>query len=445
MRLRQVTRQCLTPLRLTAAVALCLAFPGISHSEPAAPTITERRQASVSELDALLAEVNISDQRAQALAAEVSALKKDETTVTAALIQSAKTERKLSQDIGPIEDRLIEYRDQEDAIRLSLFARREVLSEVLAALQRMGLNPPPAILVTPQDALSSVRSAILLGSVVPELRTETETLLADMDSLNKVTISIKAERERLLAALKIQAEEKLRLDQLVEEKKKLRSLSEAELSSEKDRMAALAKKSKNLKDLIVGIEKEIALTAKQQDAARAAEQAAMADGRTIAPNLTPRATRIAPAASFAALKGALTFPASGKIRAVFGADDGFGNASQGYTLVTKPGGRVIAPADATVLFADTFRSYGNLLILDAGDGYHLVLSGMNRLDVSQKQFVLAGEPVGIMGARAKSGNVSNGLSVDGPALYIEFRKDGKPVDSSPWWAGGPMGRANNDT
>ena len=55
-----------------------------------------------------------------------------------------------------------------------------MLAEVLGALQRMGLNPPPALLVKPEDALSSVRSAILLGAVVPELRSQTEALLADL-------------------------------------------------------------------------------------------------------------------------------------------------------------------------------------------------------------------------------------------------------------------------
>ena len=88
-----------------------------------------------------------------------------------------------------------------------------------------------------------------------------------------------------------------------------------------------------------------------------------------------------------------------------------------------------------------FRSYGNLLILDAGEGYHVVMSGMTRLDVSQNQFVLAGEPVGLMAERGAVNDVAAG----GPALYIELRKDGKPVDSGPWWAGGPTGRTNNDT
>jgi murein hydrolase activator len=434
-----------TLLALAALGLLGQTMP-LANAEPSPPTTEERRQASVSELDELLAAASVSDQRAKELTKEIATLKKDETTITAALIQSAKTERKLSQEIEPIEERLTGYREQEDAIRLSLASRREVLAEVLAGLQRMGLNPPPAILVKPQDALSSVRSAILLGAVVPELRAETEILLADIESLNKVTISIKTEREQLLAALKVQAEEKLRLDQLVTEKKALRTQSEAALKSETQRIRELAQKSKTLKELIAGIEKEMAETAKREakEAAKT-EQLATASVPTVNPALPPQTGRIAPSASFASLKGGLSLPVSGSIRVLYGADDGQGTVSQGYTLVTKPGSRVTTPADATVLYADTFRSYGNLLILDAGEGYHLVMSGMNRIDVTQNQFVLAGEPVGIMGERPKTGGGANAMAQGGPSLYIEFRKDGKPVDSGPWWAGGPMGRTNNDT
>jgi murein hydrolase activator len=429
-------------LSALAAAGGCLP----AFAEPVPPTTAERRQTTVSELDELLAAASVSDQRAKELAAEIAALKKDETTVTAALIQSAKTERKLSQEIEPIEERLAGYREQEDAIRLSLASRRGVLAEVLAALQRMGLNPPPAILVKPQDALSSVRSAILLGAVVPELRAETEILLADIDSLNKVTISIKAEREQLLAALKFQAEEKLRLDQLVQEKKALRGQSEAALMAETERIRELGQKSKSLKELIAGIEKEMTETAtREAEAAAKAQQVAAAGVPKVNPALPPQPGRIAPSASFATLKGGLSLPAAGSIRVRFGADDGQGGSSQGYTLVTKAGGRVTAPADATVLYADTFRSYGNLLILDAGEGYHLVISGMARIDVAQNQFVLAGEPVGVMGGQTQGGNAGSGLAQGAPSLYIEFRKDGKPVDSGPWWAGGPMGRTNNDT
>ncbi|MGO4839738.1 murein hydrolase activator EnvC, partial [Rhizobiaceae sp. 2RAB30] len=104
-----------------------------------------------------------------------------------------------------------------------------------------------------------------------------------------------------------------------------------------------------------------------------------------------------------------------------------------------------APADGSVLYAGPFRSYGQLLILNAGDGYHVVLAGMGRISVSLGQSVLAGEPVGTMGeARvASAAAFENGNTA--PELYIEFRKDGKPVDPAPWWSERLSGRTGNDS
>jgi septal ring factor EnvC (AmiA/AmiB activator) len=93
------------------------------------------------------------------------------------------TEQKLGQDIEDIGAKLEGLKDQAEKIRISLAARHDVLAEVLGALQRMGLNPPPAILVKPEDALSSVRSAILLGAVVPELRQQTD-IVADLRAVS---------------------------------------------------------------------------------------------------------------------------------------------------------------------------------------------------------------------------------------------------------------------
>src|SRR5690606_24611199 len=107
------------------------------------------------------------------------------------------------------------------------------------------------------------------------------------------------------------------------------------------------------------------------------------------------------------------------------------------------GAIVTSPVDATILYAGPFRSYGQLLILDAGDGYHMVLSGLGRVSVSLGQSVLAGEPVGAMGETrvASVAALDNGDTV--PKLYVEFRRDGKPVDPAPWWAGSSSGRTKN--
>ncbi|TIS55999.1 MAG: hypothetical protein E5W93_13735, partial [Mesorhizobium sp.] len=171
-----------------------------------------------------------------------------------------------------------------------------------------------------------------------------------------------------------------------------------------------------------------------------------ADGDTTASTTEPAAppvpegNRLAASAPFAALQGQIVLPVIGKIKRRFGADDGNGAMMLGDMVATQSGAIVTAPADGNVLYAGPFRSYGQLLILNAGDGYHVVLAGMSRISVATGQSVLAGEPIGAMGeARVASTSASqNGNAT--PELYVEFRKDGKPVDPNPWWADRFSGR-----
>ena len=117
----------------------------------------------------------------------------------------------------------------------------------------------------------------------------------------------------------------------------------------------------------------------------------------------------------------------------------------GMTLATNADTVVTAPADGLVVFAGAFRSYGPMIILDAGNGYHLVLSGMDVINTRQGKFVFAGEPLAVMGAKRVASATALSLETNRPTLYIEFRKDGKPVDSRPWWTAKDTGKARNDS
>ncbi|SUU87934.1 septal ring factor EnvC (AmiA/AmiB activator) [Aminobacter aminovorans] len=393
-----------------------------------------------SELENLSRVIEVSAERREKLAAEIAQVKKDHASITAALIQSAKTERKLAQDIEDIAGKVEGLKEQETGIRTSLNMRRGVLAEVLGALQRMGLNPPPAILVKPEDALSSIRSAILLGAVVPELRSETEILMADLKELSRVVASIEAERDRLTTAMTAQAGEKARLDLLLEAKNRLRSESETALAEETKKSIELAARAESLKDLIASLDKQAAKQAADAEAARkAAEAAAKAANEPVVP-VVPEANQLVASAPFSLLQGQLALPVAGRIKRRFGADDGIGGTMLGDMVATQSGAIVTAPADGSVLYAGPFRSYGQLLILNAGDGYHVVLAGMSRISVAPGQSVLAGEPIGAMGeARVASTSASENANAT-PELYVEFRKDGKPVDPTPWWADRTSGR-----
>jgi septal ring factor EnvC (AmiA/AmiB activator) len=419
------------PLLLHGAVAF--AEETVSAQEDA-----DQRRA---EYEAVARDMKLSIERLETLGTEIAGVKKDNTTITAALIQAAKTEKKLSQDIDDISGRLQELRRRETALHSSLAARRGVLAEVLGALQRMGLNPPPAILVKPEDALSSVRSAILLGAVVPELREETEVLMADMAELTRISASIADERSRLVASIGDQMAEKQRLGLLLEAKKRVQADTEIRLAEEQTRSQNLAAKATSLKDLIAALDAQSAKDrAAAEKALKAEEQRQKQDAAVAA---LPENNREIVSLPFQALQGQVSLPVSGTFKRRYGAKDDNGGVMQGDMLATQSGAIVTAPADGGVLYAGPFRSYGQLLILDAGGGYHVVLAGMSRISVAPGQAVLAGEPVGAMGeARVASTSARN---VNGPELYVEFRKDGKPVDPAPWWTERLSGRTGNDT
>ncbi len=422
-----------------AALALALAAPCAlaQGSMPQdAAGLEERRAQSAAEHERILQALTMSEERAAQIEAEIAAIRKDNASLSAALVQAAKTERKLSAEVETISARLAGLGIQQGALRASLAERRDVLAEVLGALQRMGLNPPPAILVRPEDALASVRSSILLAAVVPELRGETEALVADLRRLQRVADEIEAERGRLAATVAEQAEEQKRLSLLVEEKRRLQTESEAELAGEQARAAELAAEAGSLAELIEALEGEIEIAAIEQ------ERRAEAENRALSASRTPLTVA---SLAFSAMKGSVDLPVAGRLERRFGEADGSGGTLQGDMLATHSAAIVTAPVDGSVLYAGPFRSYGQLLILNAGEGYHVVLAGMGRISVSPGQVVLAGEPVGLMGESRVASAVALAGTEAGPELYVEFRKEGKPVDPAPWWAERSTGRTRNDS
>ena len=423
----------LTRSLLLAALMLGLGSAQVIAQEADDPAA--RRAASQDDYQRVTQELAVSKERAAEIAAEIASIRKDHATLSAALVQAGKTERKLSADVAAIAARLELLHLQEQGLRASLAERRGVLAEVLGALQRMGLNPPPAILVHPEDALSSVRSSILLAAVVPELRGETEVLIGDLRELSRLTSTIDSERQRLMKTAAEQAEEQEKLSILLEEKRKLQAQSEEMLAAEQARAEELAAEATSLRELIDALEAEIKLAER-----RAEQENAVENEKNSARN----GSFLAGAVPFSAMQGQVSLPTAGRVVRRFGDDDGAGGTLQGDMVATQSTAIVTSPMNGSVLYAGPFRSYGQLLILNAGDGYHVVLAGMGRISVSPGQSVLAGEPVGLMGDARVASAASGAEGVD-PELYVEFRKDGKPVDPAPWWAERTVGRTGNDT
>ncbi|MFN7027289.1 MAG: murein hydrolase activator EnvC family protein [Pseudorhizobium sp.] len=459
-------RQYLRRLQICAAAAALALLPLPTTRHPARAQVVEPRVVAVGpelaleqkrnearqELEQLSGTVTLSVERAEAIAQNIAELEKTTANLRQALIESAARRKELERKINDTQEKLARLRLREDEIRVSLRARRGVLAEVLAALQRMGRNPPPALLVAPEDALASVRSAILLGAVVPGMRNEADRLVADLDALTTLQAQVSAEKEQVSSTISARLEEEKHMDVLVSENEKLSRENTAQLESERRRAEELAGKAVSLEGLIQSLEGEITSVREAMEQARIKEerlrqlsQAEREQARERAQNTLPDKNRITPAYAFANLRQKLDLPVAGDVVRSYGDPDGTGHTAVGMTVATSPGTIVTAPADGVVVFAGAFRSYGQMIIVNAGDGYHLVLAGMDEVRTRQGKFVLSGEPIAVMGAKKVASATALTLETDRPTLYIEFRKDGSPVDSKPWWSAKEIGRARNDS
>jgi len=407
-----------------------------------AQDLSAQREKNVQELQTLQSEISLSEKRKQELAAQIDSLEKDRATINRTLIEASTNSRTIEKRITKAEARLSQLRDEQANVRVFLNSKKALLMEVLGALQRMGRNPPPALLVTPEDALSSVRSAILLGSVVPEMRSETDILLGQLKDLVRISNDIETQRADLSAELVSLAGEEEKLNLLLIEKRKLAGVAQDNLAQESAKAAELAAQATSLNGLIASLETEIEGAQQAAEAARLAEieqkrleDERIATGRKFEKNEAfSDPGRVAPAISFVAAKGLLPLPVEGFKLASFGQNDGAGDKTKGISLEARENVRVISPADAWVVYAGPFRSYGQLLIMNAGQGYHIVLAGMEKINVQPGQFVLVGEPIGTMGAQRIASTGLVDVNTTKPILYVEFRKDGNSIDPSPWWS-----------
>jgi murein hydrolase activator len=411
--------------------AVLLFFSPVAAQAPAAPppsvtgspdALKQREQ----ELEAARQQQKSAAEQQARLKAEIAAIGEDRSKLNQQLIDIATQVRDVESRVAGSEERLRLLDTREQQMRGSLDSRRSEIVEVLAALQRAGRRTPPALLVRPEDALQSLRTAMLLGAVVPELRTRAETLAADLGGLVKVRKTITGERDRLAGDRDKLRTDQTRLAALIDERQRKQTNIEKDIAAEGTRAVALAQQVDNLQGLINKMEQDVKSAAK---AAAAAQQS----GNRADPALLKNPTRTSPAIAFASARGLFKFPVNGTKIRDFGGSDGSGGVEKGISLASRPGAQVTTPCDGWVVYAGPFRSYGQLLILNAGGGYHVLIAGMERISVNIGQFVLTGEPVATMGTTSQVASIF-AANASQPVLYVEFRKDGTPIDPGPWWA-----------
>jgi septal ring factor EnvC (AmiA/AmiB activator) len=306
----------------------------------------------------------------------------------------------------------------------SLRKRRKQMGGVLQALQRVAQYPPEVLIVQPISPGDTVRTAILLRSTMPELARRARVLSDDLSALAFNQQQAQRHRDELNGAnTELQVQRKL-LRTLLGRKSRLRRRTVAKTAIVDRKAKALSKEARSLRDLMLRLDK----LKKQREAQEKAQKIAKKQGRK------PAVVVAEPPADYTGkpidiAKGKLPFPVVGDVKSLFGQTGTGGLTHKGVTISVMSEAQVIAPYEGRVAFTGPFRGYGRLLIIEHGAGYHTLLAGMGRIDVIVGQWLLGGEPVGIMD-RIQTKN--KGLK---PSLYIELRRGGQPINPLPWLAG----------
>src|SRR6516164_9771375 len=328
----------------------------------------------------------------QGLTQDLATLAVERAKLNNDLIDSGKNVQASEAKLSETEAKLAELTDQVNLIKNSITERKETIVKMLSAMQRIGRTPPPALVTRRDDALAVVRSAMLLADVFPELKYQADNLSRELVGMVTLENGIREQRDA----------EKSERDSLASEQARLDRLD-----------AQIAKVEVAQYDAEIAAEKALRAREQQRALATPANESVV--------EIKPESTKVAfatpdrlkPAMPFEAAKGTLRLPVQGRRVKRFGDADASGGTVKGISLQTRPEARITAPADGWVVYAGEFRSYGQLLIINAGGGYHVLLAGMSRIDVSLGQFVLAGEPIGVMGGPAPA----NGSDILRPVLY----------------------------
>jgi len=370
------------------------------------------------------------------LSTETKTLDTERATLQARLIEAGRNAQASEKRLTDTETDLQKLTVQEAEIRLALGESRATVAQMLGVMQRMSREPPPVMVTKRSDALKMVRSAMVLSSFFPKFKQEADQLATRLADLDKVLADAREQQDRLAAEKTEFARLKDEVTALLGQKRDRMRNNLARLENLKVAASRHTRAVTDLGDLLQRLDAEVG----KQSTLAAYEAELKRLGPVI--ELKPEAKQVAfvqpgrlkPAIPFEKAKGQLPLPSAGKKIKNFGARDDTGGKSEGVLVETRSEAQIISPSDGWVIYAGQFRSYGQLLIINAGGGYHILLAGMDQIYTSVGQFVLAGEPVANMGQAAPQ-TVGTAQS-RGPVLYIEFRKDARPVDPDPWWSQG---------
>jgi septal ring factor EnvC (AmiA/AmiB activator) len=335
--------------------------------------------------------------QAEELAAEIARLQGE-------LIAAAKHVQEREEELTRLERTLAALESLEREKSQALSAHRGDMSQLLGALQRLSIEPRETLVLGWRSPMDAVVTAQLLGFALPPIEAKADRLRTDLEEIADLRRQALRQRQDIALATASLKDARESLQQLVTLKASLRQTTEDERQAAAARIRALTEQADDLRDLLAALPPATA----QADASTALAAIRLERPEDLQPFPTKRV--------------GLKPPVSGTLLIRFGAEAPDGSSSHGVTFETQPEGQIVAPHDGQIVFRGPFRGYGEILIMEHRGGYHTLLAGLGRTDVVVGQWLLAGEPIGV--TESPSGGKAR--------LYVELRRNGRPIDPWPW-------------
>lgn len=363
-------------IRPLSFLVVCLvALVGVAGSANA--TAKDKLQEIQSQIDHQQQQQAVLDQKAEETSETLNLLRQK-------LIQATEAMQTKAGEDEQLRDRLEQLAHDILSKKTALVDEREKLAMVTAALIEISRQPPETLFLQTALTTDHIHRSIMLRAVLPRIKEQAETMAHDLVVLNDLKAQM-ARQERLVAA----AEENMQLqqrelDQMIRTRQGLLQRTETQKQAIAKELVSLSNEAKDLRQLL----------------------------DKITPKRSLHARPLAP------LNAVLRQPVAGSLTHGYGTRDADDVVSQGLTYASLPGSPVVAPTAGRVVFAGPFRGYGQIVILQHASGYHSFLAGFGRIDADMGQDVEAGEPLGVLPAKAG----------ERPELYFELRHNNEPIN-----------------
>lgn len=368
-----------------------------------------------SELSQTQKELKAANIKTAYLETEARKLKNKEKSLKEQMVKMATAVQESEAELSALEETMRILNEQITQKTDDLQRKKKNMAVMVQASIKLSQTPPEAIILMPGDMMNNMKASRALKMTTDSIKQEAESIRNQMLELGEL-------KEKVIAS---QAEAKTRKEQLDEKRKTLKTqiaelnILQQKLYSEqkelKQKSQALGKKATDLQSLITALDKEKEQKKAEQIVAPEDLEIEIASNK---PNGEKGRLR-----SFKSAKGKIRIPVAGKLVQRYGVE-GRNETSKGITISARPNAQVIAPYDGEVMFTGAFMAYGRMIILRHGDGYHTLLAGIAKIDVSVGDFLTEGEPIGIMGEKEPNNR-----------LYMELRDDNQPINPAGWVRG----------